>query len=174
MGCVYAIVNDINDKIYIGQTKRTLKQRWNEYRTHRKDDGTINRAIFKYGREHFYPSEIIQADTQEKLDEWETMLILLMKSSDGEYGYNLSTGGDHPVLTPEICKQRGDRMRGKPRILHVEHTAAFGRPLSEHHKQRLREGWKKNPELAEERRAKLRGDWSRKGTEIRWGKEKGS
>ena len=28
-GYIYKIVNDVNDKIYIGQTRRTVEERWN-------------------------------------------------------------------------------------------------------------------------------------------------
>ena len=32
MGYIYKIVNDINDKIYIGQTNRTIQERWKEHK----------------------------------------------------------------------------------------------------------------------------------------------
>ena len=56
MGYIYKIVNDINGKIYIGQTTRTIQERWKE---HIKESlGTranhpIYRAMRKYGNEHF-------------------------------------------------------------------------------------------------------------------------
>ena len=31
MGYIYKIINDINDKIYIGQTIRTIEERWKEH-----------------------------------------------------------------------------------------------------------------------------------------------
>lgn len=29
MGLIYKVINDINDKVYIGKTSRSLEERWN-------------------------------------------------------------------------------------------------------------------------------------------------
>jgi len=34
MGYIYIIKNDINDKIYIGQTSRSIEVRWKEHVRH--------------------------------------------------------------------------------------------------------------------------------------------
>ena len=79
-GYIYKITNDVNDKIYIGQTITTIKERWSQH----KSSGTlgnshlvISRAINKYGFRAFYMQEIEKhscntlEDLHEKLDERE-------------------------------------------------------------------------------------------------------
>ena len=34
MAYIYQIINDINDKIYIGKTERSIEERWNEQSSH--------------------------------------------------------------------------------------------------------------------------------------------
>ena len=56
MGLIYKIVNDINNKVYIGKTTRTIEIRWKD---HIKDSNLkivskFHNAINKYGIEHFH------------------------------------------------------------------------------------------------------------------------
>lgn len=60
MGYIYKIVNDINDKIYIGQTIKSLARRFYQhcYMSEYKENPTtyntqLSQAIRKYGKEHF-------------------------------------------------------------------------------------------------------------------------
>nr|DAN84845.1 MAG TPA: intron associated endonuclease [Caudoviricetes sp.] len=54
---IYKITNDINNKIYIGQTNKPAKKR---FQRHIQDavsnrlDTHLARAIRKYGKEHFH------------------------------------------------------------------------------------------------------------------------
>ena len=62
-GSLYKIVNDINSKVYIGKTYKTLSERWNGHinsafkLNDNKTDYVYNykiyRAFRKYGIEHF-------------------------------------------------------------------------------------------------------------------------
>lgn len=58
MAYIYKIVNDINDKIYVGKTERTLEQRFNEhcYEMNRRveENRPLYAAMRKYGVEHFH------------------------------------------------------------------------------------------------------------------------
>ena len=49
-GEIYVIENDVNDKLYIGQTTRALEKRFKE---HFYEDSAIGSAMRKYGLEHF-------------------------------------------------------------------------------------------------------------------------
>ena len=56
IGRIYKIVNDINDKVYVGQTIRTLVQRFQKHCSYSDDVNhtmAIKKAIHKYGRDHF-------------------------------------------------------------------------------------------------------------------------
>ena len=85
---IYKIVNLINGKIYIGQTKNTLKQRFSG---HKSADTRVGRAIRYHGAENFVITEIATARTQEQADELERKYI---KEYDAiRYGYNIEEGG---------------------------------------------------------------------------------
>jgi hypothetical protein len=104
---VYKIYNDINDKIYIGQTNRSIEDR---LRIHKNDARRIDtyfyRAIRKYGEEHFFIELIDTASNQEELDEKEYIWILSYpkdklyntKFSKGKCGGDTLTGN----MTQEI------------------------------------------------------------------------
>ena len=48
------IKNDLNDKLYIGQTTETLEQRFSRHCGYQLNDKThLHRAIKKYGWENF-------------------------------------------------------------------------------------------------------------------------
>lgn len=78
-GYIYCITNNINNKVYIGQTRQTIKRRfmcyiWEAEREEYERDTKINRAILKYGRDNFNVEEIHKYTTDE-LDKWEQYYI---------------------------------------------------------------------------------------------------
>lgn len=93
---VYKITNEINGKVYIGQTIRSLKQRWKDHKREAKDckrSRAIHIAIKKYGVENFTIEQIDSATTQEELNEKERSWIKYYESNTSK-GYNLTDGGD--------------------------------------------------------------------------------
>lgn len=111
MGYVYKIANKINNKIYIGITQRTIKERWNDhlkiaYDKKSKDyNALFKKAIRKYGEENFVIEEIEQRETLEELKNREIYWIKYYNSYafDKEgYGYNSTRGGDYPTNFKEI------------------------------------------------------------------------
>lgn len=98
MGYIYIIKNDINDNVYIGQTSRDIEVRWKEHVRHM--DTVIDKAMHKYGIEHFWIEQIEECPDNE-LDNREKYWI---KQYDSYIdGYNASTGGqDARVCTPKL------------------------------------------------------------------------
>lgn len=95
-GFIYAIRNTINDKVYIGQTRTSVKQRWAEHLRHAKyGDQVINRAMRKYGIDKFY-IETLEICTIDVLDEREMYYIDLYDATNKSKGYNVSIGGNTP------------------------------------------------------------------------------
>lgn len=96
---IYKITNNINGKIYIGQSI-DINKRWKEHK-HRSQipnkeyDKYLYRAFRKYGIENF-TFEILEECTREQLNEKENYYILLYKSNDDFYGYNETSGYDQP------------------------------------------------------------------------------
>lgn len=88
MGFIYIIKNDINEHVYIGQTSRDITIRWKEHV--RGTNQIINRAIQKYGIEHFWVEQIEEC-SDSLLDEKERYWINQYNSFNK--GYNATSGG---------------------------------------------------------------------------------
>ena len=73
-GIIYKITNIINNKVYIGQTVNTIKQRWNKH-CHSNGCRSLYNAILKYGKENFN-IEIIETLPIEELDEFIGLIII--------------------------------------------------------------------------------------------------
>lgn len=107
-GYIYKIINDINNRVYIGQTIQNYKARWKEHITksnNKKTNMAITRAMNLYGSEHFelIPIETIYSDTKEELiqllNNKESFYISYYKSLCSENGYNIiSNGGSYQHL----------------------------------------------------------------------------
>ena len=95
-GFIYIIRNTVNSKVYIGQTRTSVTQRWKEHLRHAKyGDQIINRAMRKYGVDKFYIETLEICDIS-ILDYRETYYIELYDSTDKSKGYNVSIGGSTP------------------------------------------------------------------------------
>lgn len=94
---IYIIKNDINTKIYIGQSKNVEER----FKGHCKSSSSqhhnslIDRAINKYGKEHFW-FEILEKDVED-YDEREKYWIKYYNSKH-PIGYNLADGGESPPV----------------------------------------------------------------------------
>lgn len=118
IGYIYKIINDINDKIYVGQTVETVEKRWLRHKQSRKykkyEHIHFYRALNKYGVEHFTPIELekVEANSKkelkEKLDDLEKYYIKLYKSF--ENGYNSTLGGDGGMLGFKHTKESKIKM----------------------------------------------------------------
>lgn len=94
LGKIYIIKNDINDKVYIGQTIQKLQKRFNGHCCYSKSDRSSNmyikRAIHKYGKDKFH-IYLIEEVPIEQLNEKEKYWIAYYDSYNN--GYNLTLGG---------------------------------------------------------------------------------
>lgn len=91
-GIIYQIVNKANGKIYIGQTIKTLRERWSQHLC-RHNSKHLGSAIRKYGKDTFVMEEIDSATSKEELDYLEKYWIRFYRSDDRLKGYNLTIGG---------------------------------------------------------------------------------
>lgn len=146
---IYIITNDINDKVYIGQTTKTLE---NRIMTHHNSmisgvNTHIYNAMRKYGWDKFHFREIATAESQEDLDYLEQYYIA--KYNSVKNGYNMAFGGstntmDSPVVkakhdakmkSPEVRKQISESMkasyaeRGGPSEEHRKHLSESRKAL---------------------------------------------
>lgn len=93
MGFIYQCTNLINNKIYIGQTTRSLKERKAEHLHKAINDGTyFHNALLKYGADNFCWN-ILGEYPDEELDKWEHYWIETKQSYFKlNKGYNMTTG----------------------------------------------------------------------------------
>lgn len=98
MGIIYKATNNINNKVYIGQTIQPLNTRKSIHKYHALNDNSkeyknnhFYNAIRKYGWENFSWEVIDTADTYEELDNKERYWINHYDSINN--GYNIRIGG---------------------------------------------------------------------------------
>lgn len=94
---IYKITNNINGKIYIGQTVLTLKKRIQNYfreQKYKPNYRPISRAMNKYGFENFTFEVIDTATTKEELNTLEREYIKKFSSNIPKTGYNVELGGN--------------------------------------------------------------------------------
>lgn len=89
---IYIIKNNINTKVYIGQALDS-KKRFQSHCKKNNDNSLIDKAIQKYGKEHFW-FEILESQI-ENYNEREKYWIKYYNSLK-PFGYNILTGGDEP------------------------------------------------------------------------------
>lgn len=104
--CVYKITNTINGKVYIGQSRGVVAQRW---RNHINASGNhisaIRQAIRKYGFDKFIFSVIDTALTNEDLNKKEEFWINELNTI-APNGYNLCSGGNLKKEFSEETKKK--------------------------------------------------------------------
>jgi len=119
---VYCIKNIINNKEYIGLTKRPLEQRWKQHiRESNRENGwewntPLGNAIKKYGKDSFQVFVLEHCNSIDEMKQKEIQLIKERKSLATENGYNLTLGGDGRLgykLSEETKRKIGEGNLGK-------------------------------------------------------------
>lgn len=93
MGYIYKIINDINNKVYIGKTQFPIQKRWKQhcrdYKKEKNEKRPLYNAMKKYGIQHFSINLIEESnDLENKEKYW-------IKQYDSyKNGYNATLGGD--------------------------------------------------------------------------------
>lgn len=91
---VYAHVNKINGKVYVGQTKKQPPElRWGKQGKGYVSSSHFYHAIQQYGWDNFQHIILKERLTSEEADKWEQYYIQYYKSDNPQYGYNLRSGG---------------------------------------------------------------------------------
>jgi group I intron endonuclease len=152
-GRIYRIENIENKNFYIGQTYKTLAQRFTNHKCEAKRgnvDGPLYRAMRKYGIEMFIIEDMETMDFETKdaakkwMNEREPYHISTLKPA-----YNAAPGGlGHTGVpwTEERRIQFKEKMSGK-------NNPNFGKPCSDETKQKLSDALK-GREISEESRKK--------------------
>ncbi len=162
---IYKITNKINNKVYVGQTTRSLKERWN---AHLKPNScrALYRAIEKYGKENFTVEEIDGANSLSELNYLEQHYIWI-NNSLAPKGYNLLSGGKNHTTSEETRKLISDSKKGSKQTYESNEkrrktqTGVKRGPMSEEQKKQLsairmgKTPWNKGKPMNEKTKLKL-------------------
>lgn len=106
IGRIYKITNLINNKVYIGQTIKSIKERWWGHCSHRGNKAEMNmrikKAIREYGKENFIIEEL---ETCQAVDLNEREKYWISYYNSYEEGYNSTKGGQDGAKLPKLIKQ---------------------------------------------------------------------
>ena len=153
MGYIYKITNNVNSKVYIGQTKKTIEERFNQHIKCAKEH--VNQYLYDamnhYGIENFSVSLIEECEDC-LLDEKERYWIREHHSWTGDEnctGYNMTVGGGG-----------GDTFSAQPEYRKVEigkklSTSNKGKKRTAEQRLRMREGQKKRSKSSYKRKVPL-------------------
>lgn len=131
---IYKIINLINGKVYIGQTKEKFQRRfwlhrW-KLRNNSHDNTHLQRAWNKYGENNFV-FEVIEVLTEEDIDEREKFWIQYYRNKTG--CYSIQDGGQpvnlNKYVSEESRKKTGEKNRQR----------MLGSKLSEETKKKMSE-----------------------------------
>lgn len=103
-GVIYLIRNKINNKIYIGQTIRSFRDRIHEYELGLGNQ-YLNNAFNKYGFNEFEFKIIDTGNNLNELNTKEINYILKYKSNQKEFGYNIESGGKNAIPVTETIEK---------------------------------------------------------------------
>lgn len=101
---VYCLTNKINNKKYIGITRRELNERWKNGNGYKKTT-RISKAINKYGWNNFIKEVLFENIDNQKASDMEKYYIELYDTINN--GYNVQSGGfkDYTTEMSEYHKQ---------------------------------------------------------------------
>lgn len=88
-----------SNKVYVGLTKQSVKNRWRNGNAY-SHSVFVNNAIKKYGWENIKKIVLYDGLTREQAMQKEIELIEWFDSTNREFGYNLSTGGESKSGVP--------------------------------------------------------------------------
>lgn len=138
--CVYLHRNKSNGKIYVGQTCKTPKARWQNGAGY-KTQAHFWAAICKYGWDNFEHTIIASNLTRDEANSLEQELIKQFDTMNPEKGYNKDSGGNGIRFVSEETKRKISLSRIG------EKNPMYGKHMSEENKKIRSEKWKglKNP-----------------------------
>lgn len=160
MHYLYRLTNQVNGKIYIGQSS-DISKRWSDHKAavkHNRPTQIIHHALLKYGIDKFDWDVIATCQTWDDANELETILVSQYEShiSTGK-GYNSTRGGYNAPKTEEWKQKISNVLMGhevsketRDKISKVQ----IGKVLSNETKNKI-SAFNKGKKVSEETREKL-------------------
>lgn len=164
---IYKITNDVNDKLYIGQTTKSLEERIAGHRNSMVSgvNTHIYNAMRKYGWEHFHFEIVVDnIQDQDTLNDLEAYYIA--KWDTIVRGYNMAKGGSiNPMYSAVVRAKHDSIMRSddvRNRIRDTVKSRIAENGISEEHRRKLsvnKKAFYASPE-GEKAKAKFRASFS--------------
>ena len=108
---IYLVSNNVNDKVYVGQTWNSLAKRFRGHCSSASASvSKLGRAIRKHGSENFRVESIGSAGSQEVADWLEKTFILEYDAQRS--GYNIREGGSRGKHSKESCAKISGALSG--------------------------------------------------------------
>ena len=146
MYTVYQHKNKINEKVYIGITSQKPEQRWGSQGCNYKSSPHFYSAIQKYGWDNFEHNILFTDLTKEQACLKEQELIKEYNSTNREFGYNSTSGGDIFTMNEETKQKMSQAM--------IRNQNGLGHPCSEEKKKKISNA-QKGRKFTEEHKQKL-------------------
>lgn len=146
MYTVYQHKNKINGKVYIGITSQKPEQRWGSQGCNYKSSPHFYSAIQKYGWDNFEHNILFTDLTKEQACLKEQELIKEYNSTNREFGYNSTSGGDIFTMNEETKQKMSQAM--------IRNQNGLGHPCSEEKKEKISNA-QKGRKFTEEHKQKL-------------------
>lgn len=127
--CVYIHINNINGKVYIGQTCQKPESRWNHGEGY-KTSPHFYKAIQKYSWNNFSHQVLFDNLTAEEANKLEQQYIQLFDSTNPNKGYNLQPGGQNGLHSQETKEKIRQNQLG-------EKNSFYGKKHSEETKEKI-------------------------------------
>lgn len=173
---IYKITNEINNKIYIGQTIVSVEERWYKHKWNALNlqKYALHQAMHKYGIENFKIEILTETNSKEDLDRLEKKYIKEYNSFVNQNGYNMTDGGEGSSPTEEVKQKlreaRKDYKHSPETIEKLKKAWEKRGPVSEEARQNMSKAAKGKPKgpFSEEHKRKLtearrkRGSYSEK------------
>lgn len=127
--CVYIHINNINGKVYIGQTCQKPESRWNHGEGY-KTSPHFYKAIQKYSWNNFSHQVLFNNLTAKEANKLEQQYIQLFDSTNPNKGYNLQLGGQNGLHSQETKEKIRQNQLG-------EKNSFYGKKHSEEAKAKI-------------------------------------
>lgn len=109
---VYKHTNMTNGKVYIGITGKSPQQRWGKDGKGYMQNTYFWHAIQKYGWDNFKHEILFDGLTKEQALDMEAKTIAEYHANDSDYGYNLTSGGEHNIPNEVVRQKMSEIMKG--------------------------------------------------------------
>jgi group I intron endonuclease len=155
IGFIYLIKNLLNNRFYVGQTKRDIKIRWVEHlrlSSRCKDDDFLHCDIKAFGKEHFSIEKIEETYIDNLINRekfWISKLQTNIRRYPSGNGYNLTDGGggSQSYVTQETKDKIRNSLMGHVTLQETKDKISEtlnGRELTEEHRNNIGIGLKKS------------------------------